>query len=151
MRDQIDFVFTLTGSSYTNIDRVRARGVEVETDWAPVSWLGLFAQYNFVEAIDRSTGLQLVRQAKHSGSAQIDLRPVDKLAFGARLVVNGDKLDVPAPTDSYARLDLLGSYDLTDKVQIFARVENVTDTDYEDISGYSTAPRSAYGGVRLTW
>jgi vitamin B12 transporter len=47
------------------------------------------------------------------------------------------------------RLDLSGSYALTDSTKLFGRIENLTDNRYQDPSGFNTPGFSAYVG--LTW
>ncbi len=38
---------------------------------------------------------------------------------------------------------------MTDDIQLFARVENLLDEDYEDVLGFNTAGTSGYLGVRV--
>jgi hypothetical protein len=40
---------------------------------------------------------------------------------------------------------------LNRNIELFGRVENLLDSDYEEVLGYSTAPISAFGGVRMTF
>ena len=35
-------------------------------------------------------------------------------------------------------------------LELFGRVENVFDTDYQTVAGYGTAGRSVFGGIRAT-
>ncbi|HSV97781.1 MAG TPA: hypothetical protein VLM75_12735, partial [Spirochaetota bacterium] len=52
--------------------------------------------------------------------------------------------------DDYHRLDLYASYWITDHFQVFGRVENLTDADYQNVAGYKTAGRSFYAGAKAT-
>jgi len=52
--------------------------------------------------------------------------------------------------DDYLLVNVAGSYELDDNFEVFGRVENLLDQDYEEVFGYSTAPISAYGGLRVT-
>ena len=38
---------------------------------------------------------------------------------------------------------------MTDGIQLFARVENLFDEDYEDVLGFNTAGTSGYLGIRV--
>ena len=49
----------------------------------------------------------------------------------------------------YEVLDLSVSYDATDKLQLYGRVQNATGEIYEEVRGFFAAERSVYGGVRL--
>ena len=52
---------------------------------------------------------------------------------------------------SYTLVTLHGSYDLTARVQLFARLENVGDTQYQTAYSYNSAGRSAYAGLRVKY
>jgi vitamin B12 transporter len=48
----------------------------------------------------------------------------------------------------YTLLDLRVSYQLTDKLELYARVDNVTNKWYETIYQYGTWGRTAFAGLR---
>jgi len=52
---------------------------------------------------------------------------------------------------SYTLLDIRASYPLRDDLELYGRVENLTDAHYETAYQYGTLGRAAYGGVRLTF
>ena len=49
----------------------------------------------------------------------------------------------------YTTVDLLGSYRLTSKIELFARVENLFDKNYAQVAGYGTRGVGGFGGVRF--
>jgi len=147
IRNQIDFDYPSGG--YVNIARTRSRGVEVEASWRPAEAISARLQYTFVDAIDRSTDLQLLRQPKHSGGLFVDISPIDRLSLGASLIVNGEERDSGGDNDAWARVDVRASYGLTDALEIYGRVENAGDKTYQDVAGYAEPGRTAFGGVRL--
>ena len=53
--------------------------------------------------------------------------------------------------DSYGLLTLRASLPLGERFELYGRVENVTDTDYQTVAGYGTYGRSAFLGVRAKW
>jgi vitamin B12 transporter len=53
--------------------------------------------------------------------------------------------------DGYALVTLRTSVPLGDKLELYGRVENLTDAGYETVAGYGTYGRSAYAGVRVKW
>ena len=53
--------------------------------------------------------------------------------------------------DDYVVVNLSGSYNVHKYVEVFARIENLFDQDYQEIFGYGTPGVSAYGGVKLTF
>jgi len=52
---------------------------------------------------------------------------------------------------SYFLLNMTGSFQLTDKVELYGRVDNVFNAYYEDAWGYATPGRSAYAGIKVTF
>jgi len=69
---------------------------------------------------------------------------------------NGDMTDTdfsafPARTvtlKSYTLVNLAGAWSVTDHVELFGRVENLTDEDYFEVFNFRTPGRAAYAGVR---
>ena len=59
---------------YRNIGQVRIRGMEVNTDIYPLSWLAIRANYTFTDATNMENGLQLQGNAKHSASGVVSIR-----------------------------------------------------------------------------
>ena len=61
-----------------------------------------------------------------------------------------DSIDIGGVAlDDYEVLDLSGNYAFGGGFEIFGRVENATDEEYQEVIGYNTAARSTYLGVRL--
>jgi vitamin B12 transporter len=54
-------------------------------------------------------------------------------------------------TDSFFVMDLLGSYALSDTIEIYGRLVNLFDEDYQYEWGSSTYDRSAFAGVRVRY
>jgi vitamin B12 transporter len=145
--DQIDFDVARNG--YFNIDRVESDGVEVEASAAIGARLSARISYAFIDARDAATDAAILRTPKHSGSASLAFAPTDRLFLSATAIFNGKEADFPTGNDAFARLDMRASYRLADGVEIFGRVENTTDANYEDVSGYGEPGASAFAGVRV--
>lgn len=147
VRDQIDFDFA--GGGYFNIDRVRSRGVEVEAEWSAGEMFEARLAYSLINAKDRTTGLEILRTPRHSGSATIVLRPTHALSLSSTLAFNGRESDFPTPNASFVTLDLRASYALSDALELYGRVENATDSKYQDVSGFGEPGASVFAGVRV--
>jgi vitamin B12 transporter len=136
------------------------KGVEAFLTWSPVPVVDLILNYTYTDTEDPD-GQPLVR------------RPENKVAFTARYrflekgLVNLDLLwvdDRPAITsaadadgnpvetlDAYTVVNLAARYNLTDTFQIFGRIDNVLDENYEEAWSYATPGLSAYAGVKVTF
>lgn len=147
VRDQIDFDFL--GNGYFNIDRTRARGVEVEIDWRPAPSVNASLAYTLTDAIDLQTRSPLLRIPRHKATAVVDWSPTEALQLSASVIVNGREADVPAANRAFARLDLRAAWRLSEALELYGRIENATDAEYQDVSGYGEPGLSAFGGLRV--
>lgn len=146
-RDLIGFEFSRNG--YFNIERARSRGVEVEGAFAVGARGSLSLAYAYIDAIDRTTGARLLRIPRHSGTIAAAFSPDERLELSGSLVLNGREADLPAPNEAFARLDLRAAFRLSEAAEIYGRIENATDADYQDVSGYGEPGRIAFAGLRL--
>ncbi len=51
--------------------------------------------------------------------------------------------------DAYTLVNLAGAYRLTEGVELFGRIENLLDEDYEEVFTFGTPGRTAFAGLRL--
>jgi vitamin B12 transporter len=56
-----------------------------------------------------------------------------------------------AELDDYELLNLTASYRLLQSLEIYARVENLTDEDYQEVPTFNTSGRAGYAGLRFTF
>ena len=65
---------------------------------------------------------------------------------------NGEEDDLGGATvDSWTRVDLTGSYDLNDRIELYGRIENLFDEDYQQVLGYGTPGLSGSLGLRVKY
>jgi vitamin B12 transporter len=153
-RDQIVFSFMTFQSE--NIQRVKAEGVELELNARPTETLELAANYSFVDSRDKSPGMTfdnlVARRPRNQLNVSVDWTSPIKLKLGASLRIVGDSYDDNAnakPLDGYALASIRASYPLTQNLELYGRIENLFDTDYEVAKDYSVLGRAAYAGFRL--
>jgi len=102
---------------------------------------------------------QAVRRPKSIASATLSYAPADG-PFSATLTVrhNGRQRDYAfnafyqrllVDLKAYTLVNLAASYALNRHVQIFGRIENLFDDDYQEVFTYAATGRAAYGGVRV--
>ena len=53
------------------------------------------------------------------------------------------------PLDDFEVIDFSARYHISDTLQLYARVENVLDKDYQEVFNYYTPGRAAYLGFRM--
>ena len=74
----------------------------------------------------------------------------DRLRLSANYRISKDSIDVgDVALDDYGVLDLSAVYAFGERIELFGRIENAGDREYEELIGYRTAGRSLYAGLRL--
>lgn len=126
------------------------------------------------DEIQVSSGDRIPGIPAHSLKLGAEYAFTPKLTIGGDMIyssgvyLRGDESNQLDTTDDYAIVNLVGSYQITRNFSVFARVENLFDTDYEtfgllgepdEIPGFETfddprflgpgAPISGFIGVRL--
>jgi vitamin B12 transporter len=147
------------GGYYDNVARSEAQGIELQGDWKATSALTLAANYTFDDSEDRSPGSltygqQLARRPKNSGNLSVTYVWPIKLTTTAAVRYAGQSFDSNASDivlKSYTLLDLRASYPLRDNLELYGRIENLTDQRYETTYQYGTLGRAGYAGVRLSF
>lgn len=144
--------------TYDNINRARGEGVEVEGGARLSDAFRLNANYSYTSVKDRTpgsalTGNRLARRPRHLANAELVWTPdgADGADLSAALRYAGSSFDDRANLvrlDDYVLVELRASYPLTAAIELYGRVENLFDADYQTVAGYNSAGRSAYAGVR---
>lgn len=151
-------------SSWSNIDRSWARGVEASGSVRLMKYLQLAGNYTrLYTKITRTNstniysglGQELPRRPKDSGTAWVAIAPRRwTLMFGGRAI--GERQDSDfffgiSRNPGYGTMFLNGAFNLTKHVTPYVRIDNLLDERYEEVLGYTALGRSAIGGLRLTW
>lgn len=142
----IDFSFT---AGYDNIAFVESQGVELVGAYTFTSWLNVSANYTYIDAED-GDGNELARLPETSANVTVSFDPEGPFSGAVLVRYNGEEANTNGTDlDSWTRLDLTGGYDLNDRVELYGRIENVFDEDYQQILGYGTPGTSGSLGLRL--
>lgn len=149
-------------SSTENADgKSRREGIEVSAGYRHAEWLNLTANYTFLDADEqRVAGATLVREVRRPRSTAnlVAFGEADRFSWGASLAYVGKRRDTdfdafPSPVvtlDDYALASLRLGYRILPQLELYARMENAFDADYQDVIGYNTPGRTVYAGLRVT-
>ena len=134
--------------------------MELAWRWNPVAGVSLSGHYTYLDA-DEPAGEE-VKRPRHSGGLVISGRGRGgKLKVGAAISYQGAQLDndfrnffttfAAERTElaGYTLVNLNASFELTDTVEVHARVENLLDEDYEESIGYTTPGAAVFAGIRI--
>lgn len=146
--NMIDFSYT---AGYDNIALVDSQGVELTGAYAVNNWLGIAASYTFIDS-DDGNGNALARLPESTGNISASFDPDGPFSGAVLVRYNGEEANTDgSKLDSWTRVDLTGSYDLNETVEIYGRIENLLDEEYQQILGYGTPGLSGSVGVRLRY
>ncbi|MCU0845655.1 MAG: TonB-dependent receptor [Spirochaetes bacterium] len=142
-----------------NVGRVAVKGVESALTVKPLKTLSLVASFTFLDTENKETGKELPRRPKYQAGANLNWAFLPGGNLNLSYTYGGKRDDVwfdamftqyDVTLEDYHRLDLYASYWIMKNVQVFGRVENLTDADYQNVAGYQTAGRSFYAGAKAT-
>ncbi|MXO87782.1 TonB-dependent receptor plug domain-containing protein [Alteraurantiacibacter aestuarii] len=145
--------------TYDNTGLARAQGVEVEAETGVTQRVNARLAWAYIDTRDRTAGAlyqgnRLARRPVHAGTLTLDWEAIGYEAFylGADLRVVSASFDDPANSvrlGSYALVDLRAHWNVSEVFEIYGRIENIWDEQYQTAAGYGTQGRAAYIGVRV--
>ena len=145
INDQINFSFGVGG--YENIDKVNSEGFEIALDYQISKLMSFYLNYSYIDSVD-GNGSSLFYVAKDSGEAGLIYEPNNSFSGSIIARYNGSESSSYGKIDSWIRFDVNGSYKLSGTNELYFRIENLLDEEYQQIFGYGTPERSGFIGLR---
>ncbi|MEM7493646.1 MAG: TonB-dependent receptor [Pseudomonadota bacterium] len=147
----IEDLISFASTGYFNEAKVQTRGIELAGSVQITEWLGVEANYAFIDATD-TDGDPLRRIPEHSGDIRFRIDPEGPFAGSVLVRYNGEEPNsATQQVDGWTRVDLAGSYDLNESIELFGRIENLFDEEYQQILGYGTPDLSGSIGIRFRY
>jgi vitamin B12 transporter len=145
-------------TSLENVGQATTEGVETFVSVAVTDRFKVRGDYTYTDALDDTTGLELLRRPKHKASLNVIWLPTDRLTISATALYVGSQVDGNRSfsiqrlvTDSYYVVNLAADYDLGRGVTLFARIDNVFDERYENPTGFQRPGFGVFAGVRVNF
>jgi len=150
-RNLIEWIESPPGSwQYTpqNVSKAEVKGIEVGASVRVLENLKMNSAYTYLDTEDKDTGDRLTRRPidKFNLSAEYSHGPMTTLLVYTYV---GKARDRNKHLGSYSLLNLSGSYKLTEQCELFARIDNLLDEDYETAGGYNSPGFSVFGGIKF--
>jgi vitamin B12 transporter len=146
----------VTGTTWANVGRATTDGIESFIAYQPLKELTLRVDYTYTQAEDDVLEQPLLRRPKHRGSFVATWQAtrawqwnLDVLAVGNWVDVSRDGLTSGLNAPGYTTVNLATSYDLTPRVALFARVDNLLDRRYENPLGFLQPSIGVYAGLKV--
>lgn len=149
--DEIIYDFNSYGYLQANGD-TESSGVELIGEWPVLDSLLLTGNYTYNDT-ENFDGDQRARRPEHLGNLGIRWSGLsDKLVLGLNVRLSHDSVDVDgSDMDDYELLDLNASFLIGKGLEVYGRIENVLDEDYEEIPTYNTSGAAGYAGLRYSF
>lgn len=148
-------------SGAANADgRSKRDGIELSASWRHADWLNVEANYTWLHANEpNAAGTAQVREVRRPrNSANLAAwGNTGRFNWGTSLAYVGARLDTdfdrfPAAVvrlDNYVLGSLRIGWRVLPQLELYGRVENAFDADYQDVVGYNTPGRTVYAGLRV--
>jgi len=145
---------------YTAINKEgksQRQGVELTAIGTLSNSLSLNAAYTYTDSVEwdeeDAVYIDEVRRARHMASLNLAWQAMDNLHINANVQHNGSQTDVVFPNivalDSYTLVNLNANFSATEKLDVYLRLDNLFDEDYEEVFSYQTLGFGASLGVRF--
>jgi vitamin B12 transporter len=130
-----------------NVGKAKSFGIESFVVWVPTPELTLRAAYTWMDAENRLTNQRLLRRPEHAGNFYAHYRFLQRFGAHANVNIVGKRPDFGGTTAAgYVTADVGLSVELTRWFELFGRVENLFDKDYEEVFGFPALGRTFWVG-----
>ncbi len=139
--------------SVENIQKARTRGAELSAKTTLPGAIEVRASFTYLEALNQTTNVRLLRRPRQSGSLDAWHDFGGGISAGAGATFAAHRRDVNARTfaqidqEDYTVTRIYAAWQVTKRLAIKARLENLLDENYEQVNGYPSLGFGAFGGV----
>jgi vitamin B12 transporter len=155
-----DELITFNPSTFVleNIDKANMRGAEIGLTTRLSESLSTRLAYTYTDTENDTTGEALLRRPKNKNSLTVVYQPTSRFRSQVQWRVYSSRFDNDFNTyppervslGGYGIVDLAASYQLSQRFELFARVDNLFDKEYQEVLGYGTLGAAAYGGIKVS-
>jgi len=145
-----------------NINKAETSGVEFYFTLNLLKEISTKGNFTYTDSKDKSMNspdkdLPLLRRPKIKASYEVNYSFNDKANINGEIIYAGERDDKDfsqfpvqrVKLKGYSIVNLAASYKIFEFLQLYARVENLFDTDYEEVLGYATPGLSGYAGIKI--
>ncbi len=153
-RNLIDYSFA--SFKYENIGRAETRGVETEFGFKPAEELTVNINGTYLETKDNETGSELLNRPKMQVNLDINWRFLERFNSNLDISYVGESQQITAwpavgRNDPYTMVNIAASYDFAEYFQIFGKVGNLFNKEYQENYGYNKLGVSFFAGIKAAY
>ncbi len=137
-----------------------SKGIELGVAVNPLANLTIAANYTFTESEvnspDAEDGLPRVRRPKHLANVRAnytffaDRANINLIVRGAAEIQDGFR-EFRTVLEDYMTVDLGASFRIHENAEIYGKVINLFNADYQEVDGFNTPDASGFGGIRISF
>jgi vitamin B12 transporter len=157
-RNNYDDLITFNPATFIleNIDKSYTQGFEVGANLEATESLSLRVAYTYTDTENESTGESLLRRPRNKNSLTAVYAPTENLRAQLQWRVYSSRFDndfSAFPPErvalaGYGIVDLSVSYRLNESFELFSRIDNLFDKEYEEVLGFGTMGAAAFAGIK---
>lgn len=140
-----------------NINQAKTQGCEFGLDYKVTEELSARVAYTYTDTENADTGESLLRRPRNKNSMTLVYSPTDRFRAQLQWRLYSSRFDndfsaYPPMRQSlggYGIVDVAMSYKLGGATEVFGRVDNLFDQEYQDVLGFGTLGATAYAGLRV--
>jgi vitamin B12 transporter len=127
-------------------------GVELIAEWPLLPSLSLTGNYTYNDTETSDAG-ERPRRPEHLANLGLNWQGFDnRLSLGINARLSREAVDTEGePLDNYEVVNVNARFEILRGLDIFGRVENLLDEDYEEVRNFNTSGAAAYAGVRYSF
>jgi len=104
--------------------------------------------------------IELIRRVQESLNLSFDYYGIDNSHIGlyANYIgkrddskFNADFTTTKVQTGNYTLLNLVVNHDISKNINLYAKINNLTNKYYQEVYGYATSPRAYYAGIKYSF
>ncbi len=152
VKDLIDFV-PGPPPLLINRSKVVSRGFEFELSARMLDSLDFNGNLTFTDTDIRNTSDDLLNRPRWQGSVTLVWRPIEDVTIRAAALIVGAVKDSSVPTgnvtlDPWGRVDLSASWRVRKHINLYFKIDNLFDANYEEAVGFRAPGIRPRAGVR---
>ena len=133
-----------------NLSEAEIRGVQLGYEYRGEHFM-LRADIVRQQADDGVTGARLLRRAEQTASFSYT-QDIGLHRVGLSVLASGDRVDFGGiELPGYVVANLIGQLQLSDTLQLNARIENLLDAEYQTAANYRMQERSSFLELKYSW
>jgi vitamin B12 transporter len=158
-RNTFDNLVTFNSSTFLldNVANASTEGFEVTGRYRLSSAWEFSGGYTYTDSEDATTGQSLLRRPRNKFVFDAAYNVTEALTIRAFARLVGQAFDndfsTAVPTrvrlGGYMTMNVAVNFKLSESFELFSRVENLFDKEYQEVDGFNTSGVAGFGGIRF--